>query len=125
MIGGDDRDDGVLVALLKNRGGEADGVGGVAADRFAQQIFLRQFRKILQHLRAVRRAGADEDPLGRQHAAQAVVAELQQALALHDREKLLGRFAARQRPKPRPRPARHDHAVLHVRSAVRPISDRT
>src|SRR5437868_7763134 len=66
VVGGDDRGDGVLVALVQNRRGEADGIGGVAAGGLAEQVFLRQFRQVVQHRLPVGGAGADENAVGRQ-----------------------------------------------------------
>jgi hypothetical protein len=63
--------------------------------------------------------GTDEYLLRLKDAAQAFVAELQQALAVDELEKLLGLVAARQRPKPRAGASRHDHAVSHLHSLNR------
>ncbi len=88
VIGGDDGADGIRIAVLQHGGGKADGVGGVAAHRFAQQIFLGQLGKILQHSLGVIGAGADENLFRRKQAAEAIVAELEKTLSVHDGEKL-------------------------------------
>jgi len=53
VIGGDDREDRFGIALLQHRGGKADGIGRVAANRFAEQVFGRKFGEIRRDLGAM------------------------------------------------------------------------
>ena len=53
VVGGDDRHHGVRVALEQDGGGEADGVGGVAAGRLAEEVVLRQLGRFSSTLLGV------------------------------------------------------------------------
>ncbi len=76
VVGGDDGHHGVFVFGEEDTGGEADGVGGVAADGLAEEIVLGQLGEIFEHAIAMGGGGADVDALGREEAAEALVGEL-------------------------------------------------
>jgi hypothetical protein len=75
VVGGRDRHHRVRVPLAQHRGGEADGVGGVAAHGLAEEVVLGQLGEVVEDELAVLAAGADVDAVGGQDAAEAVVAE--------------------------------------------------
>ena len=55
VVGGEDGEGGFGVAFVKDGGGESDGVGGVAAHRFAQELGLGEEGEIGEDLVGVRR----------------------------------------------------------------------
>jgi len=65
------------VALQQDSGGEADRVGGVAALGLAQHVAGGELGDVLEDRIAVGGAGADEDAVGGEQGAQALVGELQ------------------------------------------------
>jgi hypothetical protein len=94
VIGGNDRSHGIGIAFFQHGRGKTNGVGGVAADRLAQEIFFGHFLEVAEYGGGMGLPGADENTLRRQQAAKAFVAELQESFSVDDGEELLGHIGA-------------------------------
>ncbi len=80
MVGGEDGEGGVRVALMEDGGGEADGVGGVAAGRFAEELGFGEEGEVGEDLPGDGTAGADVDAGGINESAEAAGGDLQERL---------------------------------------------
>ena len=76
VVSGEYGEGGIGIAFVKDGGGEADGVGGVAAHGFAQELGFGEEGEIGEDLRGVGGAGADVDVLRVDESAQAGGGEL-------------------------------------------------
>ena len=114
VIGGENCDDGLGIALGNNRGAIANGIEGVASDRFPKKLRLgKAGKRPCDHLRMVL-PGADEPILGGNQPLEAVESKLKQAFSADKWDKLFGKAGPAHRPKPRPGTTCNNQGVSHV-----------
>lgn len=114
LVGGDDGHDGFGVPLGDDRGGQTDGGEGVAAFGFADDLVVVDLGKRFADGFAELFTGADEAAFGGHEVVEAIGGEAEQALALVQRDELLGSAAGGERPEPRAGASGHDQCVLHI-----------
>ena len=106
----------VGVALGQDGGGEADGVGGVAADRFAEELGFGEEGEVGEDLGGVGGAGADVDVAGSMRPRRRLAASWRRdwgPLAGDELEELLGFAGAGHGPEAGAGAAGHDDGITH------------
>ena len=113
LVGGDLGDDGFRVLQGQHGRRPGDGVQGVPADRLAQDVGCRQLGQVGGNGVGVGGPGHHQHALGGDGGQRSLEGQPQQALAVDQRQQLLGGALTGQGPQPGAGTTGHDHYVAH------------
>jgi hypothetical protein len=113
VVGGQDGEDRIRISFCENGGGEANGIQGVSAARFAEYMIIGDAGNHRVDLITKSFSGADPPLAVADHAGESIACKAKQAFFFDERDELLRAIRPAQWPESGAGSTSHDHCVSH------------